>query len=171
VGSALFGDGVGAVVGIGADRAAGMAVTGPSVEATRSRLYPDTERAMGWDIGPTGFKIVLGAEVPSLVRRYLRSDVDEFLARHDLETAEIDSWICHPGGPKVLLAVQEALGLSEDALELTWRSLAEVGNLSSVSVLHVLRDTIMKRPGAEGDPAVMIAMGPAFCAELVLLRW
>jgi alkylresorcinol/alkylpyrone synthase len=148
-----------------------MGLGGPTVEASRSRLYPGTERAMGWDIGASGFRIVLDAEVPTLVRDHLGNDVSGFLASHDLEIADIDSWVCHPGGPKVLTAVQDALGLRDDALELTWRSLAEVGNLSSASVLHVLKDTITKRPGAEGAPAVLLAMGPGFCAELVLLRW
>ena len=171
VASALFGDGAAAVVGIGAERAAAMGLSGPTVQASRSRLYPGTERAMGWDIGATGFRIVLDAEVPTLVRDHLGDDVAGFLASYGLETAEIDSWVCHPGGPKVLLAVQDALGLHDDALELTWRSLAEVGNLSSASVLHVLKDTIVKRPGAEGTPGVLLAMGPGFCAELVLLRW
>jgi len=171
VASALFGDGAAAVVGIGAERAAAMGLSGPTVQASRSRLYPGTERAMGWDIGATGFRIVLDAEVPTLVRDHLGDDVAGFLASYGLETADIDSWVCHPGGPKVLLAVQDALGLHDDALELTWRSLAEVGNLSSASVLHVLKDTIVKRPGAEGTPGVLLAMGPGFCAELVLLRW
>ncbi len=76
----------------------------------------------------------------------------------------------HPGGPKVIEAINAALGLDEDALELTWRSLAEVGNLSSSSVLHVLRDTIAKKPPA-GAPGLLMAMGPGFCSELVLLRW
>jgi alkylresorcinol/alkylpyrone synthase len=171
VASALFGDGAAAVVGIGADRAAAMGISGPSVQASRSRLYPGTERAMGWDIGATGFRIVLDAEVPTLVRDHLGADVSGFLAAYGMEISGIDSWVCHPGGPKVLLAVQDALGLSDDALELTWRSLAEVGNLSSASVLHVLKDTMTKRPGGEGEPGVLLAMGPGFCAELVLLRW
>jgi alkylresorcinol/alkylpyrone synthase len=126
---------------------------------------------MGWDIGATGFRIVLDAEVPTLVRDHLGADVAAFLASNGLATPDVDSWVCHPGGPKVLIAVRDALGLGDDALELTWRSLAEVGNLSSASVLHVLKDTITKRPGAEGDPGVLLAMGPGFCAELVLLRW
>lgn len=171
VASALFGDGAAAVVGVGERRAAALGTTGPAVEATRSRLYPATERTMGWDVGASGFKIVLDAAVPEVVRTYLGDDVTGFLGDLGLSVSDVDSWVCHPGGPKVLEAVRDALGLHDDALELTWRSLAEVGNLSSASVLHVLRDTIMKRPGAPGDPAVLLAMGPGFCAELVLLRW
>ena len=93
---------------------------------------------------------MLDAEVPTLVRDHLGDDVTSFLGAHGLAISDIDSWVCHPGGPKVLLAVQDALGLRDDALELTWRNLAEVGNLSSASVLHVLRDTITKRPGRRG---------------------
>jgi alkylresorcinol/alkylpyrone synthase len=93
-----------------------------------------------------------------------------FLASHDLEIGDVGAWVSHPGGPKVIEAITATLGLPDDALELTWRSLAEVGNLSSASVLHVLRDTMAKRPPA-GSPGVLMAMGPGFCSELVLLRW
>jgi alkylresorcinol/alkylpyrone synthase len=83
---------------------------------------------------------------------------------------DIGAWVSHPGGPKVIEAINDALVLPDEALELTWRSLSEVGNLSSSSVLHVLRDTLAKQP-ASGSPGVLMAMGPGFCAELVLLRW
>lgn len=171
VASALFGDGAAAVVGVGARRAEREAVDGPQVVASTSHLYPGTERTMGWDIGATGFRIVLDAEVPALVEQYLGDDVKLFLADHDLDPAQISSWVCHPGGPKVLQAVQQALDLPTEALELTWRSLAAVGNLSSASVLHVLHDTIAQRRPAPGEPGLMLAMGPGFCSELVLLRW
>ena len=89
---------------------------------------------------------------------------------HELTIDDIAAWVSHPGGPKVIEAITAALGLADDALELTWRSLAEVGNLSSSSVLHVLRDTRAKKPPA-GRPGLLMAMGPGFCSELVLLRW
>lgn len=79
--------------------------------------------------------------------------------------------ICHPGGPKVLDTVREALDLPARALELTWRSPARVGNLSSASVLHVLRDTLALQPPPPGPPGLLLAMGPGFSTELVLLRW
>jgi alkylresorcinol/alkylpyrone synthase len=105
-----------------------------------------------------------------VVERYLGEDVVGFLHTHGLDVADIHTWVSHPGGPKVIEAITSTLGLPDDALELTWRSLAEVGNLSSASVLHVLRDTMAKRPEA-GTPGLMLAMGPGFCSELVLLRW
>lgn len=169
VASGLFGDGAAAVVAVGAQHPS--AGQGPQVIDTRSHLYPDTERAMGWDVGSTGLTIVLGAEVPELVETYLGEDVRGLLREHDLKIEDIARWISHPGGPKVIEAIQSVLGLDEDALALTWRSLNEVGNLSSASVLHVLRDTLAERPSSPGDWGVLMAMGPGFCAELVLLRW
>ena len=87
-----------------------------------------------------------------MVSRYLRDDMSGFLGGHDLEIDDIGVWVSHPGGPKVIEAISESLALPTDALELTWRSLAEIGNISSSSVLHILRDTMDKRP-ADGSPA------------------
>jgi len=164
VGGALFGDGAAAVVLTGSE----VPGAGPSVVATRSRLYPDSERVMGWDVGSGGFRIVLGADVPDVVREYLGGDVRGFLSEHGLTVPEIGTWVSHPGGPKVLEAVSETLDLRPGALELTWTSLDAVGNLSSSSVLHVLGDTLRLDPAGMG---LLLAMGPGFCSELVLLEW
>ncbi|MFC9859308.1 MULTISPECIES: type III polyketide synthase [unclassified Streptomyces] len=168
VATALFGDGAAAVVVTGDRR---PRAAGPEVVATRSRMYPDTEHIMGWDVRSTGFKVVLDPAVPDVVRRYLADDVSGFLAEHGLKPKDIAHWVCHPGGPKVLEAVSEALALPENALDVTRRSLADVGNLSSSSVLHVLRDTLAERRPEPGTPGLLMAMGPGFCCELVLLRW
>ncbi|WP_319456774.1 MULTISPECIES: type III polyketide synthase [unclassified Mycobacterium] len=170
VGSSLFGDGAAAVVAVGDRRAKRMDASGPEVIDSRSHLYPDSLRTMGWDVDASGFRLVLSPDVPKVVERYLGDDVTGFLGAHGLQVADIGGWVSHPGGPKVIEAINATLGLPDDALELTWRSLAEVGNLSSASVLHVLRDTIAKRP-PPGSPGLMMAMGPGFCSELVLLRW
>jgi alkylresorcinol/alkylpyrone synthase len=171
VASGLFGDGAAAVVLVGDEHPLAGRGAGPWVLDSRSHLYPGTERAMGWDVGAGGLKIVLGAEVPDLVAQYLGDDVRGFLAQHDLEVSDVATWVSHPGGPKVIDAIQASLDLPADALELTWRSLAEVGNLSSSSVLHVLHDTMAKRAPEPGSAGVLLAMGPGFCSELVLLRW
>lgn len=152
-------------------RGGGPGSPGPVVVATRSRLYPGSEHVMGWDVGDTGFRVVLDASVPDVVRTHLADDVHGFLSGHGLRAEDVTAWVCHPGGPKVLEAVAETLRLPEGALDLTWCSLAEVGNLSSSSVLHVLRDTLALRPPPPGTPGLLIAMGPGFCSELVLLRW
>jgi alkylresorcinol/alkylpyrone synthase len=170
VAGALFGDGASAVVAVGARRAEKIDASGPEILDSRSHLYPDSLRAIAWDIGSEGFQIVLSPEVPAFISRYLDDDVTKFLAAHDLTIPDVSAWVSHPGGPKVIEATIATLGLPDDALDLTWRSLSEVGNLSSSSVLHILRDTIRKRPPA-GTPGVLMAMGPGFCTELVLLRW
>jgi alkylresorcinol/alkylpyrone synthase len=172
VASGLFGDGAAAVVMVGERRAAALGRSDAvQVAATRSRFYPDTERVMGWDIGASGFRIVLAATVADIVEEHLGEDVRAFLEASDLKISDIARWVAHPGGPKVLNAVQRALGLPDGALGLTWRSLAEVGNLSSASVLHVLAASLAQPPPPSGEPGLMLAMGPGFCAELVLLRW
>jgi alkylresorcinol/alkylpyrone synthase len=171
IASGLFGDGAAAVVVAGDRRAATLAADGPEIVASRSIFYPDSEGVMGWDIRSSGFQIVLSAEVPQVVERYLRADVDVFLADHGLARADVASWVCHPGGPKVLAAMEQALEVPRAALALTWKSLAEVGNLSSTSVLLVLRETMAAARPPAGSWGMLLALGPGFCSELVLLRW
>jgi alkylresorcinol/alkylpyrone synthase len=172
VGSGLFGDGAAAVVVVGDRRAAELGLSGrPEVVATRSRLYPDTERVMGWDIGGSGFRIVLASSVADVVEEHLGNDVTAFLGDHDLKIADIGTWVAHPGGPKVLHAMGRTLGLAPAAFERTWHSLSQVGNLSSASVLQVLAATLAAPAPAAGSFGVLLAMGPGFCSELVLLRW
>lgn len=171
VGSGLFGDGAGAVVMVGERRAQTLAIEGPRVRASRSVFYPGTERVMGWDIGGSGFRIVLAPTVAELVSEHLGDDVKRFLAEYRLDRSDIVHWVAHPGGPKVLLAMEEAFDVPRSSLQATWNSLRNVGNLSSASVIHVLRDTLAEDPGGRGDPALLLAMGPGFCAELVLLEW
>ncbi|WP_101525579.1 type III polyketide synthase [Nocardioides houyundeii] len=165
VASGLFGDGAAAVVAAGGGR--GGPVT---VLDSRSRLYPDSMRTMGFDVGGTGLRIVLDAQVPAIVGRYVREDVDGFLADAGLSRADIGWWVCHPGGPKVIDALRDALELTEHDLALTRQSLSSIGNLSSASVLHVFADTLAQRPPRPGSYGLLMAMGPGFCSELVLLR-
>ncbi len=167
IASGLFGDGAAAVVVVGDQRAA----AGPEIVASRSVFYRDSEAVMGWNISETGFQIVLSADVPQVVRDHLRGDVDAFLADQGLRRGDIGSWVCHPGGPKVLEAMEETLELPPDALAVTWKSLREVGNLSSTSVLLVLAETLAHHRPPAGTYGVLLAMGPGFCSELVLLRW
>ena len=168
VGTALFADGSAAVVAVGERRAEKIGARGPAVLDSCSHLYPDSLRTMGWDVGPTGLKLVLSVDVPDVVARHLPGDV----AGSSMPTAR--RWtISAPGSatrwPEGARGHPRGSRAARRALELTWRSLAEVGNISSSSVLHVLSDTIAKGPAA--GPAIMMAMGPGFCSELVLLQW
>lgn len=183
IASGLFGDGAAAVVlgdgavprgrtGMGDDGVPGDAGgRGPEIVATRSVFYPDTEGVMGWEVVDRGFKVLLSADVPLMVRRHLRGDVEGFLADHGLALSDIRHWVCHPGGPKVLEAFEETFELDELALARSWRSLEALGNLSSASVLFILGDTLEKAGAQAGDWGLLLAMGPGFCSELVLLRW
>ncbi len=164
VASGLFGDGAAAVL-LGPPRPGR-----PTVVETRSVFFPQSEDVMGWDIGSHGFSIVLSPQVPTYAREHLGPALVEFLADHELTPADIRSWVAHPGGPKVVDALQEALDLPAESLQVTRDSLRQVGNLSSASVLFILAEHL-KKSHRPGDYGLMLAMGPAFCAELVLLRW
>jgi alkylresorcinol/alkylpyrone synthase len=170
VATAMFGDGAAATVAVGDRRAQQVRASGPDILDSRSRLYPESLHIMGWDVGSSGLQLMMSPELTTFIERYLADDVNEFLASHGLTTGDMGAWVCHPGGPKVIDAISKSLELPPEALELTWRSMGEIGNLSSASVLHILRDTIAKPPPS-GRPGLMIAMGPGFCSELVLLRW
>jgi alkylresorcinol/alkylpyrone synthase len=112
----------------------------------------------------------MSRDVPKMADEHLAGEVDDFLADYGLTTADISTWICHPGGPKVIEAMQNAIGLPAAALAHSTDSMREHGNISSASVLDVLGRTIAAPP-ADGDLAVMLAMGPGFSFELLLLSW
>ncbi len=171
IASGLFGDGAAAAVLVGAEHPAVHHAAGPRIVDTRASFYRDTEDVMGWTISERGFQIVLSAEVPEMVERHLRADVDAFLADHGLEPGDIGCWTAHTGGPRVLEAMESALELPAGALDASWRSLREVGNLSSTSVLLVLEETVREDRPEPGTPGLLMAMGPGFCSELVLLEW
>ena len=123
---------------------------GPRILGCGSVFYPDTEDIMGWDISENGFKIVLSPRLPDLIRDNLAGDVDAFLANYELRRADIGNWVIHTGGPKVLNAIQDTLGLQDGDLDQSWDCLKRFGNLSSASVLLVLEDVLMnhcQRPG------------------------
>ncbi|MGA7558093.1 MAG: 3-oxoacyl-[acyl-carrier-protein] synthase III C-terminal domain-containing protein [Terriglobales bacterium] len=169
ISSGLFGDGAAAVIVAGADAESGP--SGPSILATRSVFYPNTEEMMGWDVSEKGFRIVLSREIPNLVRRNLAHDLDDFLAERGLIRSDIGSWVLHTGGPKILEATADALGLKNGELDASWQCLRRTGNLSSASVLVVLEEVMKNRRPAPGTLGLLAAMGPGFCAEFVLLEW
>lgn len=168
VAGSIFGDGAAAVVAVGGSRAG--AATGPELVDTYSLLLPDSEDVLGWDIGSHGFRMVLSPEIPALTEKHLPKAVRELLTRHGLTTGDVGSWIMHGAGPKVFAAVERAFALPPRALELTRRSVSAKGNLSSVSVLDVLRRAI-EAPPPRGTPGLVVAMGPGFAIELALIRW
>jgi alkylresorcinol/alkylpyrone synthase len=167
--SALFGDGAMALVARGEHAA--TATPGPQVIATHSELCPDSGDALGWHLGAEGFRIVLTTALSDVLARHLGPCVRNFLAEHSLAPDDIHSWVCHPGGPNVIDAAQRALALPDSTLRTTRASLAQVGNLSSASVLHVLHKTIENDRPPPGTLGLLIGLGPGVSVELVLLRW
>ena len=172
ISSGLFADGSAAVIVTGAEfKPSGPEISGPKILATRSIFYPGTEEMMGWNISERGFRIVLSTEVPTLIRENLGRDVDAFLADNGYQRSDLQSWVMHTGGPKVLEACATALGLDNGQLDASWDCLRKVGNLSSASVLVVLEDVIKNRRPKPGTIGLLAAMGPGFCSELLLLQW
>lgn len=167
ISSGLFADGAAAVIVTGSE----LDSCGPVILATRSIFYPETEGMMGWKITDKGFRITLSPEVPVLIREHLGHDVDAFLADYGYQRSDVQSWVLHTGGPKVLEATAAALDLRNGQLDASWDCLRRVGNLSSASVLVVLEDVMRNRRPEPGTLGMLAAMGPGFCSELLLLQW
>ncbi|WP_372594343.1 type III polyketide synthase [Actinotalea sp.] len=171
VSSAIFGDGAAAAVLVGSAHPAGARHPREAVVVdSRSRLFSGTGDALGWQVGESGFRIVLSAGLPTVLEAHLAQEVEALLAPHGLSSGDVDRWVVHAGGPKVLDSATQALGLRPEALDRSRDSLAAVGNLSSASVLHVLDLTLGQEPLGPGDVAVLMAFGPGVACELVLLR-
>jgi predicted naringenin-chalcone synthase len=162
VANALFADGAAAVVG---------AADGPPeawrLAATGSCLVPGSAGAMTWTIGDHGFEMTLAKQVPGLIARHVRPWLEGWLARQSVALAEVGSWAVHPGGPRILAAVEEGLGLGAAALAASRAVLAEYGNMSSPTVLFILER--LRREGA-ARPCVLLGFGPGLMAEAALVR-
>ena len=170
VASGLFGDGAAAVLMVGDEHPRAQPGM-PRVIDSQSQFFPETEHIMGWDVTNSGFKVLLSADIAQLAQSEVRPSMEAFLGKHDLTIADVDHWLVHPGGPRVIQALEDGLGLPDEALTLSWESLAEAGNISSASVLLILDKTMKRLQPKPGEWGVLMAMGPAFCAELVLLQW
>ena len=116
-------------------------------------------------------RLVLSQDVSTLVTGRLRPLVDSFLKEAHLEASQVAHWILHPGGRKIIEAYRAAFELGDRELEWTRGSLARVGNLSSASVLFMLDDLLRSGRPVSGDRALMVALGPGFAAEMLVLRW
>lgn len=165
IGSSLFSDGIAACIIMGDNRAGNKKVT---YKASSSKLYYDSVEVMGWDFKDTGFKVLFSKDIPTFINEHIREDIDNFLAAQGLELSDIKNFIFHPGGKKVLDAYNEALHLDGDSLQKTRSVMNNYGNMSSVTVLYVLEKFINE--GFEDGYGLMLAMGPGFSSEMVLLK-
>ncbi|ACK71145.1 3-Oxoacyl-(acyl-carrier-protein (ACP)) synthase III domain protein [Gloeothece citriformis PCC 7424] len=168
--AALFGDGAAAVLMVGREHPLAQAGQ-PQVIDSRSILLPNTISLMGMDIVNTGTRNILRPEVADFVKVGLRQAIDPLLEAHNLSIDKISRWMVHPGGPKILNAVEEEFGLNEQALHLSREVLEEVGNLSSPTVLYILNKTLAGEPPEPGSYGLIIAMGPGFSQEVILVQW
>lgn len=165
VGTGLFGDGASALVMAGERRPEKPIVV---IRDSRSALYPDSNDVIGWNIGSYGLRLMLTPAVPELINRHLAGDVDALLAAQGLERDDVNEWLAHPGGPRVLEAFSDALDLAPGDLATSWDVLADMGNLSSSAVLHVLARHVKHPAGHRG---VLFALGPGVSVEMIVLEW
>ena len=165
IGSSLFSDGIAGCIIMGDNRAGNKKIT---YKASSSKLYYDSLEVMGWDFKDTGFKVLFSKDIPTFINEHIREDIDNFLAAQGLELSDIKNFIFHPGGKKVLDAYNEALHLDGDSLQKTRSVMNNYGNMSSVTVLYVLEKFINE--GFEDGYGLMLAMGPGFSSEMVLLK-
>ncbi|TDE85747.1 type III polyketide synthase [Deinococcus sp. S9] len=166
VGTALFSDGGAALVVTAPD------VPGPppllTLQGAYSTLIEDSEDIMGWDVVDEGLKVRFSRDIPTLVRSMMQHNVAAALTAHGWTREDITTYVVHPGGVKVIAAYEDALDLPPGALDASRRVLAAHGNMSSVTVLFVLEETLRSRPGGRG---LLSAMGPGFSAEHVLIEF
>ena len=166
ISSILFGDGAAAVIVSGKKTA-----PGPRILVSETYTFPDSLGAMGFDLKDSGFHILLAKDVPEMIGEKIEGLVDGFLSRHGLTRPDIKGWILHPGGARLLGNVEKALGLTHCQTQPSWDVLANVGNLSSATILFILQEWLEKRPLKKGDIAMAAAFGPGFSAEFLLLQW
>ena len=163
VANALFSDGAAALIG----RRTGTASSADwQLVASGSLVLPDSEELMGWRIGDRGFEMVLSPRVPDQIHQHLRPWMSEWLGRHGLAIESVGSWAIHPGGPRILQACAEALQLAPQQLAESHQTLAELGNMSSPTVLFIL-DRLRRRQAPR--PCVALAFGPGLAAEAALI--
>ncbi len=165
VANAIFGDGAAALVGAppnASDREDAWTVT-----ANGTFLLPRSEDAMSWRIGDHGFRMTLSARVPDLIQAHLKPWLDAWLGEMGLAQEEIASWAVHPGGPRILTAAEDALGLEKSANAVPREVLSEFGNMSSATILFILQ---RMRLQAAPRPLVALAFGPGLVVEALLIR-
>jgi alkylresorcinol/alkylpyrone synthase len=166
VATALFGDGAAAAV-----LRCGPAEIGPAIVASGEHTWPGSLDIMGWNVAEDGLKAIFSRDIPRLVTAELGPVLNDFLTRQGLSLGDIDRFVCHPGGPKVIDAYETVFGAGFPGAAEARRSLTEFGNMSAVSVLFVL-DAMLDSARAAGENwgrALLTALGPGFSAGFVVL--
>lgn len=170
VGVSLFSDGVACALIAGDQSEIAVTAPVPSIIGTTSKWMPDSEDVMGWDIKNNGLYVVFSKSIPSIITNWLGPFVHEFLDAYHLSKDDITHFVAHPGGKKVLTAYEDSLGFDSSKTDISRDVLRNHGNMSSPTVLYVLKQFMESEPTA-GDYGLMAALGPGFCGELLLLKW
>ncbi|GAF65569.1 naringenin-chalcone synthase [Bacillus sp. TS-2] len=173
IGTSLFADGVATALVCGEHSELLMKsrlALKPKIIDVQSTLMPDSEEVMGWDVKDTGLHVVFSRDIPSIIEKWLKPNVTDFLEKHHLQLEQITAFIAHPGGRKVLEAYETSLGIKEEKTAISKEVLRKNGNMSSPTVLYVL-EKFMKQTFQSGDIGLMASLGPGFCSELVLISW
>ena len=163
VGASIFADGAAAVL-------LAAQGEGPEMCGSASALFADTEDIMGWDLVETGLKVRFSRDIPRIVNSYLPSLIENACQSWGIRLRQVQHYVVHPGGAKVLAAYAESLSLPEEVLAGAYQVLKDNGNMSSASVLFVLERFLKHQPPTD-DYGLMLALGPGFSAEQVLFRW
>ncbi|MDZ4839217.1 MAG: 3-oxoacyl-[acyl-carrier-protein] synthase III C-terminal domain-containing protein [Bacteroidota bacterium] len=165
IGSSLFSDGVSAAIILGDEITKEPKI---SIVNCCSKLYYDTIDIMGWEFQDAGFKVVFSKDIPSFIHENIKNDIDDFLQVNGLTIDDIKNFIFHPGGKKVIDAYNSSLDLKDVDLQYTAQIMQENGNMSSATVIYVLERFMSA--GYEPGYGLMLAMGPGFSSEMILLK-
>ncbi|EON71219.1 type III polyketide synthase [Lysinibacillus sphaericus] len=170
IGASLFADGAACILVCGDDVTIPTRKPSPSILTTGSKWMPDSEDVMGWNIKNNGLHVIFQKSIPAIITNWLGPFIEQFLVEQELYSEQLDHFIAHPGGKKVLKAYEDALYLAEQKTDISREILRRHGNMSSPTVLYVLEQFMLKE-GQVDDVGLLVALGPGFCAEAVLLKW
>jgi alkylresorcinol/alkylpyrone synthase len=168
IGTSLFADGAACALVTG-EQAPG-AGPGFFIKDTQSTLMLDSEDVMGWDIKDQGLHVVFSRDIPKIIEKWLKPNVDLFLEKLGKTSSDIIHFVAHPGGKKVLAAYEKSLGISNEKTDISRNVLANYGNMSSPTVLYVLKEFMETQPN-RGEEGLLTALGPGFSSEMIWLEW
>lgn len=170
IGASLFADGAACALVCGDEAKLTTTKSVPHITATASKWMPDSEDVMGWDIKNNGLHVVFSKSIPSIISTWLGPFIDEFLSEQHIKKEQLANFVAHPGGKKVLQAYEETLQLTEEHTNISRDVLKKHGNMSSPTVLYVL-EQFMKKQRSNDELGLLVALGPGFCGEAILLNW
>lgn len=166
VSAAIFGDGCACVLLDSTDGA-----VGPTIKGSEMYHFPDTTRMMGFNLVNSGLQMVLDKSVPETIESHFPAIIHPFLEKHGVTIEYVDHLIFHPGGKKIVQAVEGLFGSLGKNIDDTKEVLRLFGNMSSATVLFVLQRFMAREDVKAGDMGLMLSFGPGFTAQRILIEW